>query len=413
MSPVGEHCSIVNIGQQIGGPRVRESAGGEPASTPPKKKPVGCGEEPRAMARVLICNENMGFGGGEVHTLALARSLPRLHWEARLLCRRGSWLDQAAEPDLTRHHATFANELDVLTVARAVAALRGVQLAHAHAGRDHLLVGVASRLRGIPLVRTLHSFLEPSLSGLARYVLRHHTRRIICVSEAMRRHALSWGVSAERLEVITNGIDVERFQPQPRGEARRRLGLPLDATIVGAISGLWHLKGPDVFLRAMAGVPYVHVLVAGNGPMRDDLGVLARQLGLGERITFTGQLDDPRLGYAAADLIVLASRRDAFPLVALEAQACGRPVVAFEVDGIPETLADDTGVLVPAGDVARLARAIQALTSDGERMKRMGRAGVERVRARFSQDLMVRRVVALYDAVLTEVALREGPGPRH
>lgn len=365
------------------------------------------GGEPRGVPDVLICNENRGFGGGEVHTLALARALQRAQWGARMLCRRGSWLDRAAPPELKRGYASFANEVDVVTVGRAFAELGGVDVAHAHATRDNLLVGIAARLRRKPMVRTLHSFLEPSLSGLARTVLRRYTDRVICVSEAMRAHALEWGLRPERLVVIPNGIDTSRFQPQGKKEARERFGLPASGIVVGAVSGLWNLKGPDLFLRSMARVPDALLLVAGDGPMRGELEVLARDLGIHERTRFLGNLDDPCPVYAASDVIVMASRDDAFPLVALEAQGCGRPVVAFDVGGIREALEEgQTGLLAPSGDTVALAKAAHSLISDPARTARMGDAAADRVRKLFSEEVMVRRITQVYQDVVSDAEIK-------
>lgn len=357
------------------------------------------------MKRVLLCNENRGFGGGEVHTLGLARDLAQYGYQPALLCRRGSWLDTAG-PDVVRLYAPFANEIDAFTVARAASLLRRFSVAHAHAGRDHLLVGVAARMTRVPMVRTLHSFLEPTLSGLARRILRRHTDRVVCVSEAMRAHAAEWGVPPQRLMVIPNGVDVDRFQPASREEARRALDLPIDRPLVGAVSGLWDLKGPDLLLEAFAHVPPDAMLVvAGDGPMRADLEARAARLGFAARARFLGKLDDPRPVYAASDVVVLASRQDAFPLVALEAQGCGRPIVAFRVGGIPEAVTDATGLLVPALDTAALGEAIAALVADPARHERMGRAAAEHVRARFSRRGMLTALAELYDALAAERAL--------
>ncbi|NDD28378.1 MAG: glycosyltransferase family 1 protein [Proteobacteria bacterium] len=351
-------------------------------------------------APVLLCNENRGFGGGEVHTVALARVLARHGCAITLLCRRDSWLDGAAA-EIDRRHAPFANEIDALTVLKAGLLLRHHSVAHAHAGRDHLLVGTAARLRGVPMVRTLHSFLEPSLSGLSRRVLQRHTDRVICVSNALRAQALEYGVPPDRAVVIPNGIDVSRFAPSGQEAARRALGLPLEAPVVGVVSGLWDLKGPDLLLEAMARVPRVTVAIAGDGPMEAQLRGMAEAHAMTDRVVFLGRLSDPRPVYAAADLVVMASRQDAFPLVALEAQACGRPLVAFAVGGIPEASVNGvTSVLVEPLDTAGLAQAVSALLDDPARAEAMGRAAEAHVREHFSEDVMAGRVIALYEAVI-------------
>jgi glycosyltransferase involved in cell wall biosynthesis len=352
--------------------------------------------------KVLLCNENRGFGGGEVHTVALARVLARHGWAASLLCRPGSWLDGAA-PDLPRHHASFANEVDFFTVLKAARLLRRFPIAHAHAGRDNLLVGLASALTRVPLVRTLHSFLEPSLSGLARRVLRRHTARVICVSRALRSQALEYGIAEERAVVIPNGIDVARFHPASAREARAVLGIPAEGPVIGVVSGLWSLKGPDLLLETVARVPGALVVIAGDGPMAGALREQADRLRIADRVRFLGKLEDPRPVYGAADVVVMASRQDAFPYVALEAQACGRPLAAFSVGGIAEASVEgETSLLAPAEDVDALAARVRALLDDRPRREKMGEAAAALVRARFSEDVMAERIIDLYQTVVAE-----------
>lgn len=346
--------------------------------------------------RVLLLNENVGFGGGEVHTAHLARSLRALDWDAVLVVRPNAWLNQAENQDLPRRHAPFANEVDPVTVWRIARLATTAKVLHAHASRDHVLGTLAARMAGVPIVRTLHNFLEPSLSPWARRQMARATR-LVCVSQALKDHLPEYGLPLDRAVVIPNGIDTERFAPGDAREAREALGLPLDARIVGAIGNLIPVKGYELLLQAMRDVPDALLALGGDGPERNRLEALARDLGIADRVRFLGHQADPRAVYHAADLFAMSSRMEAFPLVALEAQSCGKPVVAFAVGGIPEAVEDGrTGRLAPPEDPAALASAIRDVLDDPRDLASAARGRIER---HFSLPRMAERISRLYEEI--------------
>jgi len=349
-----------------------------------------------ARRRVLLLNENLGFGGGEVHTAHLARSLRALDWDAVLVVRPQAWLNQPENEDLPRRHAPYANEVDPVTIYRLIRLAAGATVVHAHASRDHVLGTLAARMAGVPIVRTLHNFLESSLSKWARRQMAR-AARLVCVSQALKDHLPEYGLPLDRAVVIPNGIDTERFAPGDPREARDGLGLPGDATIVGAVGNLIPVKGYELLLEAMRDVPDALLALGGDGPERQRLESLARDLGLQDRVRFLGHQADPRALYRAADVFAMSSRMEAFPLVALEAQSCAKPVVAFAVGGIPEAVEDGrSGRLAPPEDPAALARAIRDVLADPRAMGEAARARIERS---FSLRRMAVRISELYEEV--------------
>ncbi|HEY3283630.1 MAG TPA: glycosyltransferase [Armatimonadota bacterium] len=205
---------------------------------------------------------------------------------------------------------------------------------------------------------------------------------------------------AGKLRVVHNGVD-----PAPprksRTEVREELGLT-DEVVALQVARVDALKGHDTLLRSLGelasrGVRLV-ALVVGDGPERARLSALAQELGLGERqVRFLGFRSDVPDLLAASDLFVLPSLTEGLPLSVLEAMAQGLPVVASAVGGVPELIEDQReGLLVPPKDPRALAQALEALVTDRELRRRMGRAGEERVAASFTFDEMARRYDELY-----------------
>lgn len=188
------------------------------------------------------------------------------------------------------------------------------------------------------------------------------------VSQALVDVLRGWGVPQHKLHVIRNGVDLDRFSEQDAGAARARLGLPVDVPVVLSVGNLFELKGHALLIEAVALLtrdwPTLRLVIAGEGPERERLQQLIAQHGLQERVRLLGVVPNADLPhwYGAADLFALPSSREGLPNVMLEALACGTPVVATAVGGIPEVLGGqpDAGMLLDERSSAALARAIAA-----------------------------------------------------
>jgi glycosyltransferase involved in cell wall biosynthesis len=163
---------------------------------------------------------------------------------------------------------------------------------------------------------------------------------------------------------VLNGVDTDRFAAATlaaRAAARAAQGLPADRRVIGVAARLERVKGVDLAIAAMAGLPGDAILaVAGAGGEAAALRAQALALGLGDRVRFLGLLDDMPGFYAALDLYCLPSRNEGLPLALLEAQSCGLPVVAAAVGGVPAAVDRASGALVTAEDPAALAAALAA-----------------------------------------------------
>lgn len=190
---------------------------------------------------------------------------------------------------------------------------------------------------------------------------------VVTVSEALRERLLELGVRGSPIEVLRNGVDLELFAPQDRVAARRELGIAEAGSVVASVGWLIPRKGHDLAIRALARLSKTTLLIVGDGPEEAALRRLAEQIGVAGRVRFVGALPHERLpaAYNAADVLVLASSREGFPNVLLEALACGTPVVATAVWGTPEIVASPAaGRLVPERSAEALAAALHDLLAD-------------------------------------------------
>jgi glycosyltransferase involved in cell wall biosynthesis len=240
----------------------------------------------------------------------------------------------------------------------------------------------------------------------------------VAVSDAVRRHHLAaFGVRAP-VEVIHNALDPAPFAPDPalRRAARARLGIAPDQPLVGTVGNLFPgKKGYEVLLEAVPEVVRRHpgavFLAVGRdvGGLRARLEARAAELGVAHAFRCLGAQDDVPALLNALDLFVSPSRREGFPFVLLEAMSAALPVVATRVGGSPELVEDGrTGILAPPGDPGALAAFVCALLADPARARELGRAGRERVLARFTAPRMVARYQAVFEAA---VAAAPEPAP--
>lgn len=219
---------------------------------------------------------------------------------------------------------------------------------------------------------------------------------IATVSDALKRKLEALGVNLDKITVLRNGVDLESFRPQERATVRAKLGVVGQVWL--AVGHLVELKGVHVTLAALAQVPDVTLLIAGDGPEKSALQRQANRLGISGRVRFLGVIAHEELCdyYNAADALVLASSREGMPNVILEALACGTPVVATAVGGIPELITSSE-----AGELMR-ERTADALVEAWKRLQaRQPDCGLTRRFAEtFGWQPVVEAQCALYAKVL-------------
>ena len=219
---------------------------------------------------------------------------------------------------------------------------------------------------------------------------------VITVCDALRDEVVQLGVDPAKVVSLRNGVDLQLFQPVERESVRARLGL--DRFTLLAVGHLVPVKAQQLAVAALAQLPDVQLLIAGNGPQRGMLERLANEHGVAQRVRFLGAVPQAQLRdyYGAADALVLPSEREGWANVLLEAMACGTPVVASRVWGTPEVVAaPEAGLLMAERSAAGLADAVRAL-----RAAYPDRAATRRYAERFSWDDTTAGQVALFRRIL-------------
>lgn len=185
----------------------------------------------------------------------------------------------------------------------------------------------------------------------------------IGVSAALTQAMLQMGVPAPSLLTMPNGVDLDRFQIRAQENVRAELGWPQEPTLLSA-GNLVENKGHHIAIQALVDLPAFRLVIAGEGPQRSALESLVHQTNMASRVQFLGRVEQEELAkcYSAADILVLPSSREGWPNVLLESMACGTPVVATRVGGIPEIVNSAlAGQLISAQTASSLVEGIQAL----------------------------------------------------
>ena len=361
---------------------------------------------------MLLLVTQSDWGGVQKFLCDFARDLHREGREVLLAAGgEGELLERARELGIRTHHLSHVHRsLNVLEDLRALFEIRS--LIHAwQPDAIHLnssKTGVLGSLAAIGLKsRVVYriggwSFLEP-MTPLARWVYRCAERltasfkdRILVVHPGDLPVGRSIGISETRMRVAPNGLSVTHFQLQllPRSEARTILGLPEHGMVFGTIANSYPAKALDEYIdvahRVLLADGSAEVCIIGDGPEHYRLQKKVENLPCKDRIHLAGRRLDASTLLAAFDVFVLPSKKEGMPWTILEAMAAALPVIATDV-GACQWMIEDRGypacgVIVPSHDSLALESAMHALRIDAERRERLGRAGAENVRARFSWD---------------------------
>ncbi|MGW2646873.1 glycogen synthase [Streptomyces sp. NPDC001393] len=368
------------------------------------------------------------YGGAGVHVEFLARELTPLvdlevhSWgEGRGVgvVRHRPWSALDGANDALR---TFSVDLSI------AAALEGRELVHSHTWYANLAGHVAKLLYGVPHVVTAHS-LEPlrpwkaeqlgggyALSSWAERTAIEAADAVIAVSGAMREDILACypALDPAAVHIVHNGIDTRLYRPHHGTDALTRHGIDPARPYVLFVGRITRQKGVPHLLRAARDIePGVQVVLCAGAPDTPEIDREFRELFEELSRARTGVFWIPQM-LPRPEVIQLLTRAAVFvcpsvyePLgiVNLEAMACGTPVVASRVGGIPEVVADGrTGVLVDVDEEfeTRLAHALDSVLGDPEAARRMGEAGRERAASEFGWDTVARRTAALYEEILKQ-----------
>lgn len=374
--------------------------------------------------RVLQVTHDLGVGGLPRVVATLVRHLDRERFDVSVLCLNDKGplaedVEAAGVPVLLLPGPKDRPDYLAFRRVRRVIRERGIEVLHTHNTQPFIDAGLAGLLAGVRThVHTDHArdFPDKRRYMLAERALSRIAYRVVGVSEDTCRKLARWErIPPERMSVIHNGIEGDRFDIRIDRRAKRaEIGIPPDVPVVGVAVRLSEQKGLEYLLRALPAVherfPGTVAVIAGEGPLEDDLRRLSRELGVVPHVRFLGVRADVAELLQVFDVYALPSLWEGLPMVVLEAMAAGVPIVAAEVGGVPEAVVQGrTGVLVPPRRPDALAAALVGLLGDPDRRRSYGAAARRRFRERFSAETMARGYEALYLRRAEEASVDGGP----
>ncbi|MDO9565596.1 MAG: glycosyltransferase [Candidatus Desulfaltia sp.] len=369
---------------------------------------------------LYLVNSGEIIGGGEISLLGLIKELNRKKFNPLVICPEGGSLFNelnkiVVETKIVRME-TIRN-LNIFSWVRTVNKLiqlikkREINLIHSNGSRATIFGGIAARLTKTPLI--WHVRIADSDKLLDKFLVKL-ADKIIVVSKAVSRR-FDWIEDKEdKIVLVYNGIDLERFKPDVGiRKVRGKISLSSETPLVATVGRLDWYKGHKYLLvaaeKVVQALPDARFLIVGDGEYRERLENQVKQLNLDKNVIFTGNRKDIPEILASIDLFVLSSVSEGFGRAAAEAMACGKPVVATKAGGLSEVVEDGiTGRLVPPKNPAALAKAIIELLKDKKKSENIGIAGRKRVEKLFSIEKNVKSIEELYEKILTRENLTDG-----
>ncbi len=364
------------------------------------------------VARVLFVIDELDVGGTEQQLLELVKRLDRRRYAPMVCCFRPGRVSREigalGVPVVTIRKRWKVDPFLVLSLTRLMRRER-IDLVQTYLFTSNTWARLAAILARVPVIVSSErnvDIWEPAFKRRLGCWLDRWTAVTIVNSEAVKDYLSLKGLPRKKLRVIYNGVDPERFEPSATPETiRTELGIPADHAVVGLVARLEPQKDPHTFLRAAAIVaakcPAVSFLVVGGGTLERELPGLARELGIADRVIFTGPRRDVPELLAGCDVSVISSLKEGMSNSVMESMAAGKPMVATRVGGNAELIQNgETGLLIPPGDPSSLAGAIQRLLDNASLAQAMGRRAKIRMAERFSVDAMVEAIQWLYAHLL-------------
>ena len=345
--------------------------------------------------------------GGQNQVLLTVLGLrARGHRAALVAHPEGELRRRAAEgPDLLP--LAPRTEMDLRAAWQLSQLMRRLQpdVVHAHDAHGVAMTALALSLGGSALhsrfLATRRVDFHIGKNAFSRWKYQQ-VERFICASSFIRTMLISDGIPADHTILVYEGIDLERVSAAPPLNVHKEFRLPHDAPVVGNVAALVPHKGQRYLVDAVAlvlqRVPDARFLIVGEGELEGALQRQIKRLHLEKHVILTGFRPDVLSLHKSFDLFVMSSVTEGLGTSALDAMACGRPVVATRAGGLSEVVVDgDTGMLVPVRDAAALAKGISCLLQDPALRDRYGKGALARARSTFNADRMVDETLLTYD----------------
>jgi glycosyltransferase involved in cell wall biosynthesis len=282
-----------------------------------------------------------------------------------------------------------------------------IEIVHAHGYKESFLGGLAARSIGVKaVVRTHHG--RGVLAGNFKHTWIEWVNRVfltdysIAVSHELKQYLKTYHYKEPKIKVIHNAINPVNVKPHRRPEhVKSALGLSMTSLIIGSMGRMVSVKGYDVFIKGALAVankiPNAMFILAGDGPLKNELQSMAQKLGIEKRFRFLGFRKDAYDVLSTFDIFVLTSLHEGVPMVLLEAMALNKPIVSTMVGGIPEIISDhENGLLIPCMCPDSLAEACISLCKDKALRTRLGANARKAIINNHNLDLLTEKVFSLY-----------------
>ena len=368
----------------------------------------------------------------QMHVVNLCTSLDTSRYRQKLVigsesAEEGSMLDYALDrgvkpdclPEMVTAFSLTPRDAKALMKLFALIRRERPDIVHTHTAKAGFLGRIAARAAGVRVIvhtyhgHVLHGYYGPVRNWLLRRMERSLgwiSSGLIAVSEQVKNDLVDYGIAdVEKISVVPLGFNLDPFLNSAvlRGAFKREIRLQPEHQLIGIVGRLFPVKNHRLFLRAAAlvssQVPMARFVIIGDGILRASLEQQARELGVSERVLFTGlRRSLPRI-YADLDVLAVSSDNEGTPVSAIEAIASGCPVVATRVGGLPDLIKDHkTGLLVPPRDADALASAVLDLLHNPPTARELGHNAREFVRRRFTVERLITDVDRLYGKLLRE-----------
>lgn len=364
------------------------------------------------------------FGGPEKQVVTHARYLKEIGYDPYIVSfkengRPNELLRQAENADIKTHALVIQGAFNPQSIKELTGFLRkeDIQLIASHGYKTNVIGRLASWLARVPKIAvsrgwTAENWKISMYESADRFFLRL-ADHVVAVSEGQRDKLLTHSVSNEKVSVIQNCIELNKYPEKPSRSIKEDLGVGDGQLLVATAGRLSPEKNQRDLVLAAAEIhkkhPEVHFAAFGDGVLLSDLQELAANVGLKDVFHFPGFRNDMHAQMHEVDIFVLPSLTEGLPNVVLEAYACRKPVVATRVGGTPELVKDGaTGFLVEATDYMALSEKIGHLIEDSTMRLQMGLQGYELVESEFNFDAQTRKYESLYTDLMSAEFERNG-----
>jgi glycosyltransferase involved in cell wall biosynthesis/peptidoglycan/xylan/chitin deacetylase (PgdA/CDA1 family) len=347
------------------------------------------------------------IGGAERYVIDLCRYLGERGYGSDLILSSDApnVVESVQSAGVPFVEMSICGDLNFMTSVKVARSLKrsGAQLLNVHDNASACPCCLGGRLARVPVVATVHAF-----HCKWPFIAADH---LIAVSDALRQHLISQGFRTNRITVVRNGVDPERFRPGDRIEARREFGLDPDQTVFAVVGRIARRKGLEMLMEVFAEVfkrlPGARLLVAGTGPLEPTVRAQVKELQLDDAVRFVGFRTDVRPVFAAADCLVMPSETEGLGLSLLEAMASGRPAIVTDSGGPREVVRDtETGILIPPNCPEKLLSSMIWVAANPKWMCDAGIAASQTVKEAFSLVRQIDGIAEVYDRLVEQAANR-------